>query len=203
MQSSFEKKHPNLAMNVKPDLKGEWIITPKDAFSYQTIKSSTLINAVELNSASKNTKAVVMSYPMALPLEPLITYPNVLSAERMKNKFGNLTTAILTTFSGPPPEKVNLGMWGNFRVTEYHPEPLRCYRCQRFGHHKNQCTTDFRCGVCAGRHSTDVCLKKHKDGGTTVAKCPNCQGKHHAWHSRCPERLKRIVNSTECLFCSL
>ena len=190
--ADFESHHPNSHLHAKPNLRGEWIITPRDLASYNMIKNSKYINTIELINTEKHFKAVITSYPLALPLEPLTKQHNVATAERMKNKYGNLTTAILTTFIGHIPDKVNLGIWGTFRVTRYNPEPLRCFKCQRYGHHKNQCTLDFKCAVCSGRHDTQVCLNKHKDGAETHARCPNCGGKHHAWYNRCPTRLSKI-----------
>ena len=192
MLADFEKNHPGLNLTAKPNLKGEWILTPKDQETYNKIKTTKLMITQELSSTDKHLKAVVVSYPLALPLEPLLKQENIVAAERMKNKYGQLTTAILTTFIGAVPERISLGIWGTFRTTQYNQEPLRCYRCQRFGHHRNQCTTEVRCAVCAGRHDTQTCLDKHKQGQETTAKCPNCLGKHHAWYSRCPARLNKI-----------
>ena len=190
--SDFQKHNPNLLFVAKPNLKGEWIISPKNQIAFDKIRTSKHLNTTELVHSDKHFKAVVTSYPIALPLDPLLALPNINTAERMKNKFGILTHAILVTFIGTIPDRVELGVWGSFRTTTYNPEPLRCFKCQKFGHHRNQCTTNFKCAVCSGRHDTQICLDKHKQGGETKAKCPNCAGNHHAWFNRCPSRLDRI-----------
>ncbi|GBN65333.1 hypothetical protein AVEN_100049-1 [Araneus ventricosus] len=57
-------------------------------------------------------------------------------------------------------------------VRSYIPNPLRCFKCQRFGHSKTNCRGTLACARCAvaGHEST---------GFTAVEKCVNCQGKAH------------------------
>ena len=190
--ADFEKHNASLSFLAKPNIRGEWIITPKNKLTYDRIRTTKHLNTQELSLTDKHTKAVISSYPLALPLDPLLTLTNIHTAQRMRNKIGLETQSILVTFIGNIPDRVHLGVWGSFRTATYNPEPLRCYRCQRYGHHKNQCTTEVRCAVCSGRHDTQVCLNKHKQGGVTTARCPNCAGNHHAWYNRCPARLGRI-----------
>ncbi|XP_068204203.1 uncharacterized protein [Palaemon carinicauda] len=71
-------------------------------------------------------------------------------------------------------------------------EPLRCYNCQRFGHHKEECRSPTICGVCSNHHHTQNCIDAHREGIETHARCPNCTGPHHAWNKKCPEFLKRL-----------
>ncbi|XP_069171776.1 uncharacterized protein [Procambarus clarkii] len=92
----------------------------------------------------------------------------------------------------PLPPSSHLGIYGQFSLRLYNPEPMRCYRCQRFSHHKDDCRGPERCGVCSELHKTDICKNLHKEGNATKAKCPNCGDTHHAWNKRCPERVKRI-----------
>ena len=99
---------------------------------------------------------------------------------------------MLCSFIGERPNQIDLGVWGTFPVRTYYPEPLRCYNCQRFEHHKSTCFSETRCAVCSGRHETSVCINKHKKGEQTNPRCPNCKSNHPAWSRRCPERLNRI-----------
>ena len=129
-------------------------------------------------------------------MEPITTLTNVEAAERCLNRFKNPTPSILVTFLGPVPEKVNLGTWGTYTTTTYRPNPLRCFKCQKFGHHSSRCPNTDICALCSGRHQTQLCLSKFKNGETIQAKCPNCKGGHHAWNSRCPARL-HIIHGME------
>ena len=69
---------------------------------------------------------------------------------------------------------------------------MRCFKCQRFSHHKATCHNPVCCAICSGRHETSVCINKHKEGQATTARCINCEGNHHAWNPKCPERLRLI-----------
>ncbi|XP_068225524.1 uncharacterized protein [Palaemon carinicauda] len=72
------------------------------------------------------------------------------------------------------------------------PPLLRCHRCQRYGHHQNNCKATYPiCGICSKRHDTAICLTKYKADEPTTAKCPQCRQSHHSWNKRCTERLKR------------
>ena len=100
---------------------------------------------------------------------------------------------MLCSFIGKRQDRIDLGVWGTFPVRTYYPEPLRCYNCQRFEHHKSTCFSETRCAVCSGRHETSVCINKHKKGEQTNPHCPNCKSNHPAWSRRCPEHMNRIL----------
>ena len=75
------------------------------------------------------------------------------------------------------PEKAIFGCI-SYRVRDYNPPPLRCYRCQQHRHHSSGCTAPECCLLCAGNHSKDVCK-------STTYKCANCGGPHIASHRDC------------------
>ena len=188
----LNEKFPNLNMTAKPNLKSEWILTPKDQKAYDTLKNTSTIELRELHQEDKRKKAIVIGFPFDIPTIELAKHPQILHAERMKNKEGVETKTILCTFTGPVPEKVDIGIWGRYSTKTYYPEPLRCYNCQKYGHHKSACKAQVKCAVCSGSHETNQCINKHKEGQTTSPKCPNCKESHPAWHRRCPVRLNRI-----------
>ena len=181
-----------LNMSARPNLKSEWIITPKDSFTYNYLKTTTLINVVELKNEEKKKKAVIVGYPYNLPLSELNKNPQICEVERMKNKYGTLSKTILCTFIGRIPDKVDLGQWGRYSTKTYYPEPLRCYNCQKYGHHRSACNAQAICAVCSGRHETAICIRKHKEHQPTTLRCPNCKNRHPAWSRRCPVRLQKV-----------
>jgi len=72
-------------------------------------------------------------------------------------------------------------------VSSYIPNPLRCFKCQKFGHGKSACRgreTYATCGQ-VGHTSSDC---------TSEPKCPNCTGNHSAFSKSCPKWLfeKRV-----------
>ena len=53
------------------------------------------------------------------------------------------TNTLVLTFSTPHlPKTIKVG-YLVVRVNVYIPNPLRCYNCQKFGHHENRCQSDI------------------------------------------------------------
>ncbi|GBN10831.1 hypothetical protein AVEN_132550-1 [Araneus ventricosus] len=63
-------------------------------------------------------------------------------------------------------------------VRAYIPNPLRCFKCQRFEHLKTSCRGTLTCFRCAevGHENTDC---------TRTEKCVNCKGKHTSFSRNC------------------
>ena len=57
------------------------------------------------------------------------------------------------------------------------PNPLRCYKCQRFGYHQDQCIRPPVSGRCGEYDMHNNCQKDYK--------CANCQGNHGAGSRDC------------------
>ena len=76
------------------------------------------------------------------------------------------------------PSKVQMG-YMCYPVREYIPHPLRCFKCQRFGHVAAQCRGKIRCSKCGSEHEYGQC------GDNTELKCCNCGGRHSAAYGGC------------------
>ena len=84
------------------------------------------------------------------------------------------TSTYILMFNSPkPPPKLKIG-YMIAKVDIYIPNPLRCYNCQKFGHHKSQCTRRKMCKNC-GMDRSD-----HQEAICQWLKCVNCQGEHSA-----------------------
>ncbi|GBL75204.1 hypothetical protein AVEN_194442-1 [Araneus ventricosus] len=93
------------------------------------------------------------------------------------------TKHFILTFNTPRlPEYIKAG-YVRCSVKPYIPNPLRCFKYQRFGHSKTRLwsgrgiLTCARCAV-AGHEST---------GCTAVEKCVNCQGEYTPFSRSCPK----------------
>ena len=95
--------------------------------------------------------------------------------KEFKSVFLQCTTADL-----PGEEKIGYLF---FRVKQYVPRPLRCFKCNRYGHVASHCRGKLRCSICGGKH-------KYSDCSAAAPKCPNCGGGHSAIDKVCP-RYKR------------
>lgn len=194
----LEAAEPNLRVRIT--VQGDdTYITPRDeetAFRLSRYAREGGTYGFALEEAQKVTRGVVMRYPLRHPLEPLQQHPRVTFVRRCVKRVGHgrteLTRQVEVTFRGVAPTSLDLGFWGVFSVRKYFPEPLRCFKCQAFGHVQKYCTRTELCGVCSQQHRTSVCLDALRGGETRKACCPNCGGGHHVWSRLCPERARRL-----------
>ena len=94
----------------------------------------------------------------------------------------NIHTYILTFGTSDLPTKIKVG-YLSVPIKPCIPNPLRCFRCQRFGHHRDQCKSPEVCGKCGNTdHSKEHC--------EVDPACVNCKGKHEASSKNCPSWKK-------------
>ena len=94
-------------------------------------------------------------------------------------------TIILTFGLSAVPKDITAG-YMKIAVQTYYPSPLRCFNCQRFGHHRAACKHDAICALCGMPH--------HDDAACTNPKCcTNCKGAHAAFDKACPRWQKETA----------
>ncbi|GBN85373.1 hypothetical protein AVEN_45874-1 [Araneus ventricosus] len=88
------------------------------------------------------------------------------------------TKHLIITFHSPKlPECIKAG-YMRLAVRPYIPTPLRCFKCQRFGHSKDSCRGTLTCARCAeAGHESSGC--------TAEEKCVNCKGLHTSFSRSC------------------
>lgn len=75
-----------------------------------------------------------------------------------------------------------------FETEGYIPRPVRCDKCQLFGHHITKCGARwFTCSYCGENHKYENCLRK---AGNQPPTCHNCGGEHSAAFRGCPSYIK-------------
>ena len=81
------------------------------------------------------------------------------------------TNTFITTFNIPTlPGPVKAG-YLNIRVEPFIPNPLRCFKCQWFGHGQNTCRGKLTCARCGQfDHDNKTCANE--------IFCLNCMGTH-------------------------
>ena len=99
-------------------------------------------------------------------------------------KDGNLieTNTLLLTFNTTTLPKSLKKFYRIIPVEVYIPNPLRCFNCQRFGHHENGCpelpgSVCEKCGMGDFDHHTNACKLE--------AKCVNCHKNHLSKSNQC------------------
>ncbi|KAK6186844.1 hypothetical protein SNE40_006112 [Patella caerulea] len=94
------------------------------------------------------------------------------------------TSTYILTFNRPDIPKTLKAGYLNIPVDSYISNPLRCYKCQKFGHSKTVCRGKDTCARCG--HESTTCQAEFC--------CVNCKGKHFAYSRECPiwQKEKRI-----------
>ncbi len=141
----------------------------------------------------KLVRGVITGIPVNVQTDAIIAnikHVKVCEAKRLKTKrFGDIcdSLSVMLTFEGETlPDKVFVGFM-SYMVKLYIPPPLRCYKCQRFGHIAAVCKGKKRCSMCGRDHDYDECDKVRKQ-------CCNCGGEHSAAYQGCEfsKRAKEV-----------
>ena len=109
---------------------------------------------------------------------------NVTEARRIKIRrdgvLRNTNTVILTFCVPDLPKEVKFG-YNLCRVEPYIPNPLRCFRCQSYGHGKDRCTRRAVCARCGSdEHSDDKTCNEPES-------CVHCKAAHPSYSRTCPK----------------
>ena len=99
-----------------------------------------------------------------------------------KSSPAKLTPVLFLTFNRQTlPKSVTVG-FEFCKVDPFVPNPLRCFKCQGFGHHSNACKKETVCASCGSPDHTHT----HDTPCQNKAICINCKGNHPAFSRECP-----------------
>ena len=118
----------------------------------------------------------------------------VTSVKRIKVRRNNElvpTNTFILTFDVPTlPNSVKAG-YLHIPVVPYIPNPLRCFKCNKFGHGQNTCRNILTCARCGQLdHESKACQNDMA--------CTNCGGKDFAYSRECPKwKLEKMVQQVK------
>ncbi|GBL73204.1 hypothetical protein AVEN_49798-1 [Araneus ventricosus] len=172
--------------------------SPKQAKEISNLKSlSTIPVTVKPHATLNSSKGVISCGELLNESEEKITEElksqGVIHVRRITirrdGQLLNTKHLILTFDSNKLPENIKAG-YMRLSVRTYIPNPLRCFKCQRFGHSKTSCRGTLTCARCAevGHESTDC---------TRTEKCVNCKGEHTSFSRNCSawKQEKEIIST--------
>ena len=139
--------------------------------------------AVTAHKSLNSSKGVIRNWELARtdPDEIKENVPMITDVHRIVVKRNNVeikTNTLILTFNTPQiPDYLKI-CYLNIPVTQYVPNPIRCYKCQRFGHVTGKCKHSETCARCSETgHKDDTCTKEYK--------CINCGEKHASYNKTC------------------
>ena len=105
-------------------------------------------------------------------------------------------TIFLTFALTQLPETVTVG-YLRVKVVPFIPSPMRCFRCQHYGHGSRSCKSAETCRDCG--------KAKHEGGCVGPKFCVNCKGPHPANSRDCPvwkyeQEIQRVKTTERCSF---
>jgi hypothetical protein len=162
----------------------------RDGQTKNLLKLTSFANVpvkVSAHRSLNSCKGVIRSMDLAqMDPEELVSELQSQRVTEARNIFQNKdgykrkTAAIVLTFaSSTLPTSVKAGFI-NCKVVPFIPNPLRCFKCQAFGHHQSVCKNDAICSKCGlASHGEEPCVGP--------VKCPNCSGNHPAYANSCPK----------------
>ena len=142
-----------------------------------------------------NCKGIATQVPLWVKVEELVENGEgevggkIVRAKRMSTSRdgGRVETeTVLVEFEGDRrPSKIFLGIL-EFDVREFVENPVRCFRCQDFGHMARLCKREKRCGQCGGvGHELRECREQPK--------CCHCGEGHRAGYWGCEKSKLEVV----------
>ena len=96
------------------------------------------------------------------------------------------TNTFVLTFNSPTiPKEIKI-FYRLIKIELYIPNPLRCFECQKFGHHEDRCTAAPVCAKC-GKEGYCGFRSENCKGPIN---CVNCGKDHPAYSNKCEVWLK-------------
>ena len=95
------------------------------------------------------------------------------------------TDILVMSFDSPeiPKHPINYDEH-EYRVCPYIPKPMRCFKCQAYGHTQKSCKNKIRCSKCGQKGHSE------RDCRSQSAHCFHCSGDHPAYSRNCPRWTK-------------
>ena len=178
--------------SIRSESKSSFIIEVGSRRQSETIESIKEINGLSVTITKhpnyNTSKGIIYIYGYDMTdfnsygceLMREINARDVVQATWIKPK-NNRAKPLLVTFNQiNPPEFVNIaGERALTEVRQYIPSPLRCNKCQEYGHTRKHCNGSEICGVCSnpGHHMSEC--------QASEAKCHHCRMPHKTGDRSC------------------
>lgn len=145
--------------------------------------SKGIVYAPDLIEISEETLKTELEDQKVVEVKRIKRLPNAKDDPKRIDSDGFVVTPLLIlTFNVTVlPKKLKAG-YLMINVEHYIPNPMRCKKCQRFGHTKKWCSLNACCSICSLEFDDT-----HIEGVlcTNNPNCANCHGSHEAFRKSC------------------
>jgi len=175
-------------VTIKRLFNGDVILTCKKKSQSENLLKCVLFGnvapvTVTPHRSLNSSKGVIRNWELARtdPEEIKREIPIISEVKRISVKRNGVemkTNTLILTFNVPKiPDCIRSG-YLNIPVSQFVPNPLRCYKCQMFGHTTDKCKRAEVCAKCSEKgHNDKLCQKEYK--------CANCDGNHASFSKQC------------------
>ncbi len=135
-------------------------------------------------SGTRMLRGVIFGVSSELTEAEIASEVNAQSARRIMKKVNGekvSTGTVVVSFPENLPGLVYIGCL-RYKVKPYIPQPIRCNKCQGYGHIAAYCKRQVRCVRCGKGHNLEDCPVKDN---LAQAVCVNCKGQHSAAFKGC------------------
>jgi hypothetical protein len=141
----------------------------------------------KMEQENQEVKGIIFGIPTDIDDSEIKEEIHAIWVKRLQRREGDLLIPTETVIFGLEadnlPSHVNIGCLSK-RVSLYIPRPMRCTKCQQYGHRMHQCYSRMKCARCTGNHKYEDCPNQHEP------RCANCQGSHSAGFRECPKYIE-------------
>ena len=151
---------------------------------------------ISLNTSKGLVRSSELSLCTSDEIKTHLQYQGVSDVKRITIKRNddiiNTNTYIFTFNTSQAPTELKVG-YNIIQVNPYIPNLLRCYNCQKFGHHESKCLKSPICKKCGESGSDHVELTC-----TNPINCANCQCSHPADSKECAVcKMEKHINQVK------
>ena len=120
-----------------------------------------------------------------------------------ENQEKDTNTLFLTFCNASLPKDIRIG-YLRVKVDPFIPNPLCCFKCQKYGHGAQRCSSAGVCPKCALEHE-GLCTKPPSPLPPPHPKCVNCEGAHPSSSKECDvwkkeKDIQKVKTEKKCSY---
>lgn len=191
------------AIYVKPIRNGHKILVPRTTQAAECLKGTvryghglTELTQVNQDKSTKYFKYRIQGIPTNVRVSHFTRQSIVAQAKVDRDTAWEGPYSLILYTTSPIKQNQLLIQGHSWAAKPLQETPIRCTRCQSFGHSRHRCNArQPTCAFCAGHHPSNDCYVKRQNHQQVTLKCANCEGAHATTSQHCPVFKNRAAES--------